>query len=107
MRRTLKNIALTTVRNVIDLKRNLDSTYKNEPNYQIKKVKLQRLGEKLKNIIQLINKCENAIDKDQLLFFRKAMDAQMRASVSDVKLQLIDSSTTSWRYSGKSFITST
>ena len=79
MRRTLKNIALTTVRNVIDLKRNLDSTYKNEPNYQIKKVKLQRLGEKLKNIIQLINKCENAIDKDQLLFFRKAMDAQMRA----------------------------
>lgn len=92
VRRTLKNIALTTVRNVIDLKRNLDSTYKNEPNYQIKKVKLQRLGEKLKNIIQLINKCENAIDKDQLLFFRKAMDAQMRATVSDVKLQLIDSS---------------
>ena len=77
---------------MIDLKRNLDSTYKNEPNYQIKKVKLQRLGEKLKNIIQLINKCENAIDKDQLLFFRKAMDAQMRATVSDVKLQLIDSS---------------
>ena len=75
VRRTLKNIVLTTVRNVIDLKRNLDSTYKNEPNYQIKKVKLQRLGEKLKNIIQLINKCENAIDKDQLLFFRKAMDA--------------------------------
>lgn len=92
VRRTLKNIALTTVRNVIDLKRNLDSTYKNEPNYQIKKVKLQRLGGKLKNIIQLINKCENAIDKDQLLFFRKAMDAQMRATVSDVKLQLIDSS---------------
>lgn len=92
VRRTLKNIALTTVRNVIDLKRNLDSTYKNEPNYQIKKVKLQRLGEKLKNIIQLINKCEDAIDKDQLLFFRKAMDAQMRATVSDVKLQLIDSS---------------
>lgn len=63
VRRTLKNIALTTVRNVIDLKRNLDSTYKNEPNYQIKKVKLQRLGEKLKNIIQLINKCENATIK--------------------------------------------
>lgn len=92
VRRTLKNIALTTVRNVIDLKRNLDSTYKNEPNYQIKKVKLQRLGEKLKNIIQLINTCEDVIDKEQLLFFREAMDAQMRATVSDVKLQLIDSS---------------
>lgn len=31
------NIALTTLRNVIDLKRNIDSTFKNEPNYQIKK----------------------------------------------------------------------
>lgn len=92
VRRTLKNIALTTVRNVIDLKRNLDSTFKNEPNYQIKKVKLQRLSEKLKNIIQLINTCEDVIDKEQSLFFHKAMDAQMRATVSDVKLQLIDSS---------------
>lgn len=92
VRRTLKNIALTTVRNVIDLKRNLDSAYKNEPNYLVKKVKLQRLGEKLKNIIQLINTCEDVIDKEQSLFFRQAMDAQMRATVSDVKLQLIDSS---------------
>ncbi len=92
VRRALKNIALTTVRNVIDLKRNLDSTYKNEPNYQIKKAKLQRLGEKLNNIILLINKCEDVIDKEQTLFFREAMDAQMRATVSDVKLQLIDSS---------------
>lgn len=92
VRRTLKNIALTTVRNVIDLKRNLDSTYKNEPNYQIKKAKLQRLSEKLKNIILLINKCEDVIDKEQMLFFREAMDAQMRATVSDVKLQIIDSS---------------
>lgn len=92
VRRTLKNIALTTVRNVIDLKRNLDSTYKNEPNYQIKKAKLQRLNEKLKNIILLINKCEDVIDKEQMLFFREAMDAQMRATVSDVKLQIIDSS---------------
>lgn len=91
VRRALKNIALTTVRNVIDLKRNLDSTYKNEPNYQIKKAKLQRLGEKLKNIILLINKCEKVID-EQKLFFHEAMDAQMRATVSDVKLQLIDSS---------------
>ena len=32
VKRCLKNIALTTVRNVMDLKRNMDNTYKNEPN---------------------------------------------------------------------------
>ena len=54
VKRCLKNIALTTVRNVMDLKRNMDNTYKNEPNYQIKKAKLMRLSEKLRNGIILL-----------------------------------------------------
>ena len=58
VRRCLKTIALATVRNVLDLKRNMDNTYKNEPNYEIKKTKLQRLSEKLKNISQLITESE-------------------------------------------------
>ena len=37
VKRILKNISLTTLRNVIDLKRNIDNTYKNEPNFTIKK----------------------------------------------------------------------
>lgn len=62
VRRCLKTIALATVRNVLDLKRNMDNTYKNEPNYEIKKAKLQRLGEKMKNISQLITESERVID---------------------------------------------
>ena len=91
VKRCLKNIALTTVRNVMDLKRNMDNTYKNEPNYQIKKAKLMRLSEKLKNISLLITKSEELIDNQQPVFFRVAMDVQMRNVVSDVKLQLNDS----------------
>ena len=91
VKRCLKNIALTTVRNVMDLKRNMDNTYKNEPNYQIKKAKLMRLSEKLKNISLLITKSEELIDNQQPVFFRIAMDVQMRNVVSDVKLQLNDS----------------
>lgn len=91
VKRCLKNIALTTVRNVMDLKRNMDNTYKNEPNYQIKKAKLVRLDEKRKNIALLISKSENVIDHQQPVFFRVAMDVQMRNVVSDVKLQLNDS----------------
>lgn len=91
VRRCLKNIALTTVRNVMDLKRNMDNTYKNEPNYQIKKAKLVRLDEKRNNIALLIRKSEELIGTQQPVFFRVAMDVQMRNVVSDVKLPLNDS----------------
>ena len=91
VKRCLKNIALTTVRNVMDLKRNMDNTYKNEPNYKIKKIKLVRLDEKRNNIALLIRKSEELIDYGQPIFFRVAMDVQMRNVVSDVKLQLNDS----------------
>lgn len=91
VKRCLKNIALTTVRNVMDLKRNMDNAYKNEPNYKIKKTKLVRLDEKRKNIALLIRKSEELIDVGQPVFFRVAMDVQMRNVVSDVKLQLNDS----------------
>lgn len=37
MKRILRNIALTTLRNVINLKRNIDNTYKNEPTFAISK----------------------------------------------------------------------
>lgn len=91
VRRCLKTIALATVRNVLDLKRNMDNTYKNEPNYEIKKTKLQRLSEKLKNISQLITESERVIDTDQPVFFSMAMDVQMKNVVNDVRLQLNES----------------
>lgn len=90
VQRCLKTIARATVRNVIDLKRNMDNTYKNEPNYAIKK-KLVRLGEKQKNISQLIKACERVIDDEQQVFFSVAMDVQMRALVNDMRLLLNES----------------
>lgn len=72
--RTLKGIALTAARNTIDLRRNIDLAYKNEPNYQIKKSKLERYGEKIKNIVALIHRCEDIIDHEEPLFFTMAMD---------------------------------
>ena len=91
VKRCLKNIAMITVRNVIDLKRNIDNTYKNEPSYQIKLSKLRNLDEKRKNIAMLINRSEDVIENQQPVFFRVAMDTQMRMVVNDVKYQLNDS----------------
>lgn len=69
----------------------MDNTYKNEPNYEIKKMKLQRLSEKLKNISQLITESERVIDTDQPVFFSMVMDVRMKNVVNDVRLQLNES----------------
>lgn len=87
VKRILRNIALTTLRNVIDLKRNIDNTYKNEPTFAIKKKKLVHLDEKRRDIAVLINECEKVIDEKQSTFFMVA-DVQLKETVTDVKLQL-------------------
>lgn len=88
VKRILRNIALTTLRNVIDLKRNIDNTYKNEPTFKIKKKKLKHLDEKRRDIAVLIKEYEKVIDEKQSNFFMMAMDVQLRDIVTDVKLQL-------------------
>lgn len=88
VKRILRSIALTTLRNVIDLKRNIDNTYKNEPTFAIKRKKLVHLDEKRKDIAALINECERVIDEKQATFFMVAMDVQLKDTVTDVKLQL-------------------
>ena len=59
--------------------------------YYLKLSKLKNLDEKRKNIALLINRSEDIIDNTQPVFFRVAMDTQMRIVVNDVKLQLNDS----------------
>ena len=88
VKRILRNIALTTLRNVIDLKRNIDNTYKNEPTFVVKKKKLVHLDEKRKDIAALINECEKVIDEKQATLFLVAMDVELKDTVTDVKLQL-------------------
>lgn len=90
VRKILRNIALTTLRNVIDLKRNIDNTYKNEPNYLIKKAKLEKLDTQRHSIAELIRQTEDYLDNRQQGFFAVAMDVGLRATVQDVRLQLKD-----------------
>lgn len=89
VRRALKRIALTTEKSVIDLKRNIDSTYKNEPDYKIKKKKLENLDMKRMGISSLIDNAERVIDTEET-FFTVAMDNQLKSLVNDVKLQMND-----------------
>ena len=90
VKRILRNIALTTFRNVIDLKRNIDSTYKNEPNYLVKKLKLQKLDSKRMTVAELIKQTEHFLADKRQGFFATAADFALKQTVSDVKLQLVE-----------------
>lgn len=85
---TMRTIAVMTLRNVIDLKRNIDNTYKNEPDWAVKKRKLEVLDGKRAAIASMISECETLFEEREQTFFAVAMDVSLNATVSDVRLQL-------------------
>lgn len=84
VRKMLRRIGLRTLKNVIDLKRNVDVAYKQEPNYKIKKARLENLDEKRKGIKQLIAECEKMMD-GEVVFFKMATDPEMQRTTMDVR----------------------
>ena len=84
VRKTLRRIGLRTLKNIIDLKRNVDTAYKQEPNYKIKKSRLANLDEKRKSIKVLIQECEKMMD-GEVVFFKMATDPEMQRTVMDVR----------------------
>ena len=84
VRKMLRRIGLRTLKNVIDLKRNVDVAYKQEPNYKIKKSRLEILDEKRQGIKQLITECEKMMD-GEVVFFKMATDPEMQRTTMDVR----------------------
>ena len=84
IRQTFKNIDNATHRNVIDLKRNVDDTYKQEPNFKIKELRLKDFDEKARLIGELINQTERVMD-EQAIFFSSAADYGLKQTVSEVR----------------------
>lgn len=89
VRQLLKKTGFRTLKNVVDLKRNMDNAYKQEPNYIIKKKKLQNLDEKSHNIRSMIRECEKLMDKEHA-FFLMANDPHMAKTCSDVKHDFVE-----------------
>ena len=89
VRQLLKKTGFRTLKNVVDLKRNMDNTYKQEPNYVIKKKKLQNLDEKSQSIRTMIRECEKLMDNEHA-FFIMANDPHMAKTCSDVKHDFVE-----------------
>ena len=88
IKRAFRSIGVVTMRNVIDLKRNIDSTFKSEPNYKIKKIKLERFDEKREAIQSLIKTTDSIIDKDEKFFFEQVNDEELDRIITRLKLTL-------------------
>ena len=87
IRHTFRNINWVTRKNVIDLKRNIDFTFKQEPDFKIKKLRLSDFDEKRQQIVSLIRETDKIIEQ-QTIFFKTAMDVDLMMTVNEVRMGL-------------------
>ena len=89
VKNALRKIGNVTVRNVIDLKRNIENTFKNEPNYTVKKAKLENLDIRRMDIDSFIDQTDKLISGDEeQTFFRTAPDDELNNIIIQLKLQI-------------------
>lgn len=91
IKNTFRKVGDITVRNVIDLRRHVETTFKNEPNYKNKKSKLEHLDHKREAIINIIQQTEQLIYEDEDTFFRAAVDDELNQLVIRLKHRLSES----------------
>ncbi|MGW1456610.1 hypothetical protein ACWBC2_16615 [Salegentibacter agarivorans] len=92
IKNTFKKIAFSTLKNVVDLRRNIDTTFKNEPNYKNKKAKLENLDRKRRDILDLIHQTEKLISREEKTFFKAALDEELNSIIIQLKRDLIECS---------------
>ncbi len=88
IKNTLRKVGIITLRNVVDLKRNIDNTFKSEPNFKNKRAKLIHLDSKRKDITKLIEQTEQLITEGDLTFFKTATDEELNNIIVQLKIQL-------------------
>lgn len=91
IKNTFRKVGDITVRNVIDLRRHVETTFKNEPNYKNKKTKLEHLDQKRASIFNIIQQTEQLIYEDEDTFFRAAVDDELNRLVIALKRKLSES----------------
>lgn len=91
VKNAIRKIGNVTLRNVIDLKKNTENTFKHEPNYRIKKAKLENLDKKRIDINALIEQTYYLVSDGEQTFFKSAIDEEFHKIITQLKLQLNES----------------
>lgn len=84
----LRKIGRITLRNIIDLNRNVENAFKTEPNYSIKIARLEAFDEKRRVISSLSEQTDNLVTKEERTFFLSATDEELRQLVNILRQQL-------------------
>jgi hypothetical protein len=84
----LRKIGQMTLRNIVDLNRNIENTFKTEPTYKVKISKLENYDQKRKDINTLIAQTQQLLDGEELTFFKIAPDEEFGRIMTRLRLQL-------------------
>ena len=87
----LRKTGRITMRNIVDLNRNIENAFKTEPNYKIKLTKLENYKLKLEAIQQMIVQTERLLNEDALTFFKTATDEELKYIKTELILNLTES----------------
>lgn len=87
---TLRKIGRITLRNIIDLNRNIENAFKTEPNYTIKIAKLEAFDEKRRAIFALIEQTDYLVTDEERTFFTTALDDELKQLVTQIRRQLTE-----------------
>ncbi len=87
----LRKIGRITLRNIVDLNRNIENAFKAEPNYVIKIARLEMFDEKRRAIYRLIEQTELLVSEEEITFFITALDEELKQVVSQLRNQLTES----------------
>lgn len=85
---TLRKTGRVVLRNIVDLNRNIDNTFKAEPNYKIKISKLENYDKKRLDINVLIDQTERLVTEEEQTFFRSALDDELKQVIVRLRLDL-------------------
>lgn len=88
IKKNFRKIGIITLRSVVDLRRNIENTFKNEPNYKNKQLKLENLDEKRRLVNNLIKQTLLLINGQEYTFFNRALDEELKRVIIDLKYQL-------------------
>lgn len=84
----LRKTGRITLRNIIDLNRNVENVFKTEPNYKIKISRLENFDQKQKDVQLLIDQTDRLVTQEEQIFFKTALDEELKQIVTQLRLQL-------------------
>ncbi|WP_179335409.1 hypothetical protein [Winogradskyella costae] len=88
IKKTFRKMGVITLRSVVDLRRNIENTFKNETNYKNKQLKLENLDEKRTVVTNLIQQTLSLINEEEITFFNRALDEELNRIIIELKHQL-------------------